>query len=74
MANNNNDTGVAFPLGVVGGITLGVIWTVAAGTFWQWVPILGALGAYKAVSSIITKTYDDHEKKKPKKKGGSTCC
>ncbi len=62
---------VGFPATILGGITVGVMWTVVAGTIWQWVPIAGALAAVYGVTSVIEREARKAEKKK---KGGDNCC
>jgi hypothetical protein len=47
--------GMALPVGVASAGVVGVLWTLVAGTFWQWLPIAAgvvlALGAARAIQS-----------------------
>ena len=65
------DNGTAFPLTIAGGIVVGGLWTIVAGTLWQWVPISMAIAGYYGVSKIM----ENETTNKPKsKKRGDKCC
>jgi hypothetical protein len=59
---SNKEEASSFPFTVVGGVGTAVIWTLVAGTLWQWVPIMAAVGAYVGVRDMFSSSESKERK------------
>lgn len=56
--SGKSDEGISFGMIVCGSVAVAVVWTVVAGTLWQWVPIAGALSAAYATGKVVDRAFN----------------